>query len=197
MRDSYEFQAMLQEERNCNDSSMRNGRAGRPLRAAAPAAFTPLAGRPSLYASAGRWTAPDAEHFEAILASGWLGAPCRRHGSLHDREGQVFARCRTRGEWEAGSASSRAARDAPDASRMRAPRSPTSTVPALAGSGRAGGEPLPETVRRGRPFDRHHTSSLLDELSRLAPELMREKEREVLDRIREALLQVAEATSMP
>src|SRR5262249_38073243 len=85
----------------------------------------------------------------------------------------------------------------PPGSRLPA-ASPTDDQIRLWGEAIAQVESLCRKLFSGR--DRsigEHIRVLLNELSRLAPEVMREKEREVLLRIREALLQVAESTSLP
>lgn len=201
MRDSYEFQALLQEEAELQrlvDSD------GQPVTLSVPPRFlllTPL-GRFALalyevWRDDGLHMTP--EHFEAILASGWLGAHVQAttdHFAVV--RGQVFARCRTRAEWEAGL---RQLRD------LRPTLHATSRLPCASVSDdhvRLWGEAVVQVeclcqklFGVGHRSIGNHIQHLLDELSRLAPETMREKEREVLDRIREALLQIADATSLP
>jgi hypothetical protein len=201
MRDSYEFQALLQEEAELQKLVDADGE---PVVLSIPPRFlllTPL-GRFALalydvWRGGSLRMAP--EEFESILASGWLGSHVQATTDQFTAvQGQIFARCRTRQEWEEGLQRLRDLRATlPPGSRFPAAL-PTDDHIRLWGEAIGQVENLCRKLFSGR--DRsigEHIRALLNELSRLAPEVMREKEREILLRIREALLQVAESTSLP
>jgi hypothetical protein len=201
MRDSYEFQALLQEEAELQGLEDAGGQ---------PVALS-IQPRLLLLTPIGRFALAlyevwedgalrlEAEQFEAILASGWLGAHQQvTTDQFAAVKGQFFHRCRTRQEWQDALGALRTLRaQAPSGSRL-----PAAAVSddAVNHWGRA--IILVEALCR-RLFSGpqrsigQHIQVLLDELSRLDPDLLREREREVVERIREALLQVADATSLP
>lgn len=201
MRDSYEFQALLQEEAELQHLADAEGH---PVTLSIQPRFlllTPL-GRFTL-ALYEAWREGELrlepDGFEAMLASGWLGAHVQATTDQFTAvRGQIFQRCRSRVEWDAALDRLRRLRGRL-AAGSRLPAAAV-TEDALSHWGAAVG--LVEALCR-RLFTGPqrsiggHIQALLDELSRLNPELMRAKEREVLDRIREALVQVAAASSLP
>lgn len=202
-RNAGEYDALLQEEAELRDlrAPAAGEGPGEPVRFRIPPRqllLTPV-GRfvLTLY---GIWRDGElrmtADDFEAILASGWLGAPVQDTTEPFAAvRAQVFARCRTADKWRSQLA--RLARmAAADDSRL-----PSSTV-------------ADRTVRRWeetvdqvealcrRLFSGpermlgEHITLLLDELGGLAPEEMRATEREILGQVKEVLLEMAESASL-
>lgn len=138
------------------------------------------------------------EDFETMLASGWLGDDLQ--GTVHAFSGvrpQIFDRCRSPSDWEA--AFSRLA-----GIGLRPPewRLPSAAVnPAILARWRDAYvriDNLSQKLFTG-PEDQSiggRIRQLLDELAQLDPAAMRETEREVLLRIREALTEMADAGGM-
>jgi hypothetical protein len=201
VRNAYEFQPVLQEEADRQRLVDSDGRR------------VPLTARPRLLllTPLGRFVlalyqvweggalnlAPD--QFETVIASGWLGGHLQQTTDQFAAvRGQVFARCRTRAEWDAGLRTLDAVRRAlPDDSRLPAAAVREGTVPLW----RWAVDQVERLCRRlfavpSQSIGRH-IRILLDELSRLTPDVMRQAEREVLGRLREALEQAAGSASLP
>jgi hypothetical protein len=140
------------------------------------------------------------EHFQTILASGWLGGivqeTSERFGAVR---AQWFEGCSTQSEWQARlDALSAQVRALPESSRSAAALLDEETV-----------EHWRKTIHEVRRLCRllfsvgqqsigGHVRLLLAELHRMVPEAeMRPAELLVLDRIRAALEEVAESASLP
>jgi hypothetical protein len=142
----------------------------------------------------------DAEHLEAILASGWLGTAAQESVDPFSAvRVQMFNQCGTRAQWN--EALERLHRlVAPQ--RLQGSRMPAASVNAATVSLWADGIERVETLCRqlfsgGERSIGAHVERLLNELDRLLPEqTMRQTEREVLGRIREVLLRLSESTSL-
>jgi hypothetical protein len=139
-----------------------------------------------------------ADDFQTILSSGWLGALAQATTDLFAAvQAQVFARCETETEWRENldrlrrisadlSASSRLPAASVDVKTIRHWEAALDAVIALctrlfSGNERSIGE---------------HVRHLLDELTALVPEDLLQTEREVLERIRTVLLELADSTSL-
>lgn len=143
--------------------------------------------------------AMDPEAFETILASGWLGAHVQESTERFNAvRAQVFARSRTREEWLLGMERLRALGWSA-ASNPRVPgaevdeRTVSLWIRTL--------HQIEEVCRRLFSGPERsigaHIDTLMDELGQLAPEQMREAEREVLVRVRAVLDQVGQSASLP
>lgn len=139
------------------------------------------------------------DQFETILASGWLGARVRQSAQeFRAVKAQLFTRCRTRDQWD----------DVLDGLLDRTPA-------AGAGPGRLASEWLDradvtvwaealEQIERiaeglfavGEQSIGGHVRRLLEALQAMSDEHLLEQERLVVERIREALIEAGEATSL-
>lgn len=141
----------------------------------------------------------DAEAFESILASGWLGAHVQETTEPFNAvRAQVFARAHTRDEWLDAMETVRALlRDAMHHPRLPAGSLDEQTVALWLQTL----DQVAEVCRRlfSAPDQSigRHVSMLLEELDRLAPEQMRQAEREILQRVSVVLNDVAESSSLP
>jgi hypothetical protein len=146
----------------------------------------------------------DADQFEAMLASGWLGARFQSTvESFHSVRSQFFENCRTAAEWMAAIDRAEHVRRAlevdalQDTTRMPAAcvdrttlirwREALHRVSQLCASLFAGGE---RTVRE-------HIRLLQEELQGLSTEAMRRLEVDLLERIRDAFAAIEDAESVP
>lgn len=139
------------------------------------------------------------EQFETILASGWLGARVRQSGQeFRSVKAQLFTRCRTREQWDtvigdllarvppAGGGPGRLASEWLDRGDVLVWAEALEQVERLAEGLFAAGE---QSIGG-------HVSRLLEALQAMSDEHLLESERRVVERIREALLEVGEATSL-
>ncbi len=140
----------------------------------------------------------DAGQLETILASGWLGGDVQATADIFSAvRAQFFARCHAEADWK---------RSLDQLAEACVTLPPGSRLSAALVTGRVIGK-WRDAIARVRELCQRlfaggprsiggHVQRLLDELTMLAPEQMRESEREVLERIREALTQVSTATSL-
>lgn len=139
-----------------------------------------------------------AEQFEALIASGWLGAAVQRTVEAFAAvRAQAFDRCRTPREWEAAFRGLAALdRDAPQLARLPG----TALRPAELAAWRTALGRVAELHARllaGPPRSiAEHIRRLRDELARLYPDDLREDERALRDRILEALAEVVGASEL-
>lgn len=142
-----------------------------------------------------------ADQFEMILTSGWLGASVQATAELFTAvKAQMFARCRTRDDWQRSLDLLMQARTlVPARSRLSVRFVDSRTIDPIDQWREVivRVETLCQQLFTGGPRSiGGHIQQLLDELTQLAPEQMLETEREVLERIRDALTQIAEAASL-
>lgn len=138
-----------------------------------------------------------AEQLETLLASGWLGADVQSTVDLFGAvRAQFFARCESTEDWmqsltqlrlvSASEKSPRLAAHLVDGRTILLWRHALERIQAL----------CKNLFASGQQSIGGHVRLLLDELAQLAPEQMRDAERAVLQRIEEALMEVASAASL-
>ncbi len=194
VRDVAEFQAMLQEEADLQALPVTLGLPPRLL------LLTPL-GR-FVLALYDVWhdgdLHMDAEQFETIITSGWLGGHVQQTADPFNAvKAQAFARCTSLQEWAENFQRLRGLRAhlRPDA-RVPAASIDEHTIRVWEDAVQQVGA-IAERLFSGGPRSiAAHVRQLLDELSRLDPELVRQAEREVLARIQETLTDLADETSL-
>jgi hypothetical protein len=140
----------------------------------------------------------DAEQFEAILASGWLGAHLQATTEKFNAlKFQMFARCSNRESWQRSLTNLRQLeQQLPHDSRLPAASADESTI-ALWEQAIAQLENICQKLFSvGEQPIGKHVEHLLDKLSNLAPEQMLKAERQILERIQAVLLELADSTSL-
>ncbi|MFN8515607.1 MAG: hypothetical protein U0232_21630 [Thermomicrobiales bacterium] len=140
-----------------------------------------------------------AEAFEAIVASGWLGALLQTTVDQFDAvKAQFFARCLSEADWRRTLGDLRTLRRAlPTNSRHAAASVEERSIDLWERALQQVRTLCDRLFASGTHSIGGHVERLLDELSRLVPEQLFADERQIVERIRESLEQLRVQTSLP
>jgi hypothetical protein len=141
----------------------------------------------------------DIDQFEAILASGWLGAHLQATTEQFNAvKFHMFARCSNRDTWQRSLTNLLSLKQTlPHGSRLPAASVHENTINLWQRAIAKLEEICQKLFSVGEQTIGKHVEYLLDELNYLAPEEMLKAEREILERIGVVLHELAESASLP